>query len=351
MKLLLLGLIMLPTLLVASKTATPGSRQWVLENDQLRLTVQGKGAIISDLHRKAGNENWLSPKQENSQGLYAHFLSFDRWGPVTRQERKLGIPFHGEAVRQNWTATSSDPLAETLQVTLPVAKLQASRTVRLAALGSAFRITTTVENPTSETRPYNAVEHVTLSSIGYAEETRVSTNATHGFVQMNGKLVPESTFRWPVLTLREQTWNLRDWVRVQGMLITSLIFDDNEPWGWACVENPTTGELLGYVWSTQDYPWLMLWTHYKNGRVVNRALEPGTTGLHRPLSELIQTAPMLDRPLVHYLNPGEQQTRRLWGFVLPRPAGASSSIKQVSVEEDAVIIAFDGNTETLRLPF
>lgn len=336
-------------LLVAVEATANVCEERILENDLVSLTVQRDRAIITDLHLEGGAGNWLSAPTDDASGLFAHFLCFDRWGPVTPAEEASVIPFHGEAAHVPWAWRSEEANTATLEVTLPVSKLQAKRTVNLSSSAATFSISNTFSNPTSEVRVYNAVEHPTLSALGLSAETRVSTNAVRGFLQRNGKVVPDSTFDWPHARYAGEDWDFRALVPINGRVMAALVFPDDAEWGWVCLENRATGEVLGYVWPLVDYPWLILWASTRERRVVGRSIELGTTGLHRPMPELQETGQLWDRPLVQCLQAGEARTHQLWGFLIKLPQDGGQ-IEQVTVNKQSVCIQSSGGRFRYRLP-
>lgn len=319
----------------------------VIENGQISLTVHQEGAIISDLHRSDSSENWLSQKSKAWQGMYAHFLCFDRWGRTTEEEMYLGIPFHGEAAQQIWCVEPGDTLQQNLNTILPVAGFSAHRKVSVAPNGTAFSIVNTFKNRTRFRRPYNAVEHITLSKLGFADGVRLVTNAERGYVIYNNKTIPGSTYRWPFMRYKDREWDLRSGVRIEGMLITPLVFDNETQWGWVCVENSQAGEGLVYLWRTKDFPWLMLWSNCRNGKVVDRAIEPGTTGRNLPMQHLMKHGPMLGRQIVRYLDPDEEAVFQMWGYIYNLNSD-KKRISDITVRNNMVRMEF-GDVDTIEL--
>ena len=56
-----------------------------LDNGKARLVVSLDGGIITELSLGSIDVNVLHD--------YGHFLCFDRWGPSTKEEKELGIPY------------------------------------------------------------------------------------------------------------------------------------------------------------------------------------------------------------------------------------------------------------------
>lgn len=318
-----------------------------LQSDSLSLTIQQRGAIITNLHHRESHANWLSAETKQSQGMFAHFLCFDRWGAVSREEKKQGLFYHGEAVQQVWNRASAMPGRDALSVTLPAVGLQAQRSVSLTKEGSVFAITNLFKNPTKRSRHYNAVEHITLSSNGFGPNTRLYSNAQRGLVLHRNKLTTTQAYAWPYFELNGKTWDARVGANVPARSSTSWVFPDGDVWGWVCILNTATRELLGYVWPTSDYPWLIIWTRYQKGRITDRAIEPGTTGLSLPFDELVSRGPMLGQPLLNTLQPGEERRQRIWGFLIKLPPD-SGGVSNVSIADHQLSISMDAEPTPLK---
>lgn len=303
---------------------------WPLQNDQMVIEVEPRGGIVSEMRMLESPEDdrWLSEGDAaRANDLYGHFLCFDRWGPVTPEEAADGHQFHGEAARVMWSPVVEEPpLGLVLETTLPVSGLRATRGYHLPSGSGGIQITTTVNNPGYEVRPYNLVEHITLADAWSHPDVRLHTNARTGLVHANGRLVPDAEVNWPAMKLAKARWDLRGEVRQRGRLVVSLVFSEHEEWGWVCLQDPHRNRLLAYVWRTADFPWLNLYWHADDDHVLRRAIEPGTTGLHRPMSELLVASPWLGRPVVHHLAPGAERQRGLWGFAAHTPADAGEIV-------------------------
>lgn len=313
-----LGL-MLAALPLAAAPAPPASVR--IANGAIALEIDRQGAVITALRRIGDPVNWYADSaQEDGSPRFGQFLCFDRWGPVTPAEEASGIPFHGEAgvVPWRWTSRADRMVAQ--RVTLPVSGLQAARRVELVGDAGVFHLVNVFTNPTAEMRDYNAVEHPLLSPKWLGDDTTLRTNATHGRLTNRGEPVPDSGFAWPFARFEGRTWDLRGRVLMGDSVAASLVFPDGAEWAWACLENLRTHEVFGFVWRTADYPWLNLWWSAVDGAVLNRSMEPGTTGLHQPLPRLREVGTELNRPVLCTLAPGESRRREVWGFALRLPA-------------------------------
>lgn len=288
---------------------------WELSNGQIRMRVEPQGAIISDLRMVNEGTSWLEPKGDSeSSEPFAHFLCFDRWGPVTATENSVGFDFHGEAARIPWVVTSA-PTSRGLEVTttLPLARLRADRKISLPRNGGGYRIQTLVQNPTSDSRPFNFVEHITLADRWNDPAVRMITNARRGVLHVKGRPVAGAEVDWPYVTQGDSVWDMRAATDRRGRHIAAMRFPKDAAWGWICLQDPQSGALLAYVWRTAEMPWLNLYWWSNGERIVRRAIEPGSTGSHRPMSELLRAPAMLDLPVIHRITSGETREFSLFG--------------------------------------
>lgn len=307
--------------ILVSGLAAESPSTWELRDGRMRLTVEPGGGVIADLRPVGAETSWLSARPTpSSVEPFGHFLCFDRWGPVTPEEKARGYDFHGEAARVPWDLLApSTPGQLEIGTTLPRSGLTAWRRIRLAPAGGGFAIHTEVRNPTGESRPYNLVEHITLASPWADASVRIITNARHGILHRQGKPVEDVRVEWPWAIQDHARRDLREVPGQRGRFIASLRFPADAKWGYVCLQNPRSGALLAYVWPTESMPWLNLYWFSNGERVVQRAIEPGTTGLHRPMAELLKAAPVLDQPVVHWLAPAANRSFLLHGGLAVEP--------------------------------
>ena len=318
------------------------------DSGSITFEIQSQGGLLTDLQLTGTGRNLLAgPDRVRAGAPFGHFLCFDRWGPPSPEDARAGIPFHGEAGWIQWQWQPADPGRIGLQARLPLAGLKVSRSFVPARDHPVLRIETEVRNPADQPRPFNLVEHATLAPFWMAAGTRLTTNAVNGHLHHNGQPVADSTFSWPHARIGDRILDLREPIVFPGNLLASLVTDPGEEWSWAVINDQQS--LLGYVWRRVDFPWLNLLWQSTGNTAVARAIEPGTTGLHRPLDEVIRTASLLDTPLFVTINSGQRQTRTLWVFALegvPPPG----RLHAVSVQDHALTIEFQAPRRLIRLP-
>lgn len=337
---------------VAHDLVMTQQNNWVISNQSLKLEVQQQGAVISKLYWKGcSSPNWLATKPEHfsPSNRFGHYLCFDRWGPVTKQEAALGIPYHGAAGLNVWSALLTTDRAITLTTQLPVSLLQATRTIRISESSDVILFANHFYNPTTSQRDYEAVEHVTLSAYWYEADLRLVSNASTGIVQLNDHVVNGSEFPWPKPQIHGETWDVSRDLVPEGYTLISLKFPKHAKWGWITLHRPSSDEILGYVWPLADYPWLNLWWSKLDGHIIGQAIEPGTAGPGRPLPELVRMGTMLNRPVYHSMTAKSQsRTYKLWCFVL-RDSQKFGDVRKVTIEHKNNVLIISGDSRQLAL--
>ena len=130
---------------------------------------------------------------------------------------------------------------------------------------------------------FNIVQHVTLVSPFLDKSTHFDNNTEKGFEDKEDESLnqEEPVIKWPEVFHYEERISLRqfenEWLR-----ISSFVFDQNQEYGWVTAYNPGKNLLLGYLWKTEDYPWINFWRHAENVIPIAFVMEFGTTGLHEP---------------------------------------------------------------------
>jgi hypothetical protein len=328
-------------------TQTMADEMVVLRNGtaQLSIAVDGGGIVeFRFLDSDLNPLNWeispeLEPRPKDKPFLRGHFLCLDRWGRPSAAEEMNGVPFHGEAPRIAWTVLKPPKqgtrrLVAEMGCVLPLAGMRVKRGIRLAEAGStfaasggveSFTVSEAVTNTRKLGRIYNMVQHPSIAPPFLDDNTIVDTNASYGFVQESALPASrESAARWPNVDVGGQTVDLRRFKNsspsTTGHDVSSFVFPKSVKFGWVTACNPPKRLLIGYVWKTQDYPWLNIWRYIYKGRVTARGLEFGTTGYHQPFPLLVRQGRILDRPLYEYIDAGQTIKKSYICFLAKIPA-------------------------------
>ncbi|MCY3757928.1 MAG: hypothetical protein OXG96_09425 [Acidobacteria bacterium] len=269
-----------------AETLFNGRPSLILEGRAARLVVDLGGGSLVDFRLSGHSVNPLQWDPGESVRLkpLGHFLCLDRWGAPSEAEERNGMFFHGEATRVEWRvhegpARKGEAMEATLSAQLPMAGLEVLRTVRLSDSSASCIVSESVTNRNKLGRIYNMVQHPTIGPPFLDEGTLVDSNARKGFMQTSPLPNPEEpAVYWPQALKQGQPLSLRRLADDSDPNVVSFVFDEDR--GWITASSPSQGLLIGYLWSTAEYPWLNIWRHSENGKPQARGLEFGTSGLH-----------------------------------------------------------------------
>ena len=129
MRMLLIVVALVSAVLAQERTVLDGRPVVVIANDKLTLSVRIEGGAMVRLV--------LNDDPDAVNPMHArlgHFVCVDGFGPVSPEERKAGLPGHGEANRVTWDVVSSEKSNGTTTVafsaTLPIVQEKFRRTIR-----------------------------------------------------------------------------------------------------------------------------------------------------------------------------------------------------------------------------
>ena len=327
-----------------AETIIDGRRTVVVESPAATLLIDLGGGSIVDFHLSGGGLNplhWLGPGDEHViLRPMAHFLCLDRWGPPSEAEQQNGMQFHGEASRVEWKERRASEvrgaISAAMSAYLPIAGLEIQRSIRLADSAAVAVVSETVTNRNKLGRIYNMVQHATIGPPFLDETTLVDSNAGRGLMQSSPLPNPEQIeIRWPEATKDGNLVDLRRLTTDADPNVVSFVVDGDV--GWVTATNASKELLLGYIFSTADYPWLNLWRHVQGGRPLARGLEFGTTGLHQPFKILTAKPQIFGKPTFAYLDSGESVTRRFTAFLTKIPKDFSG-VGSVTNRDGMIIV-------------
>ena len=310
----------------SAQTLVGGRPSIVLEGQAAQVVIDLLGgSIVGFQFRDQG----LNPLVWNNEGdrsearSMSHFVCLDRWGRPSDAELRNGMPFHGEATKVPWKTLSgpekkNGQVQAEMEVTLPMAGLHLKREISLAANNGLFTVTEVVTNRNKLGRVYNIVQHPTVGPPFLDATTLVDSNARKGFMQSSPPPNPEEpTVVWPQSLKDGQPVNMRRLSDDPDPNVVSYTID--QEYGWATAATPAKGLLIGYIWKTEEYPWLNMWRHVDEGKPLARGLEFGTTGLHQPFPVLIKKARIFGRPILAHLDAGESVAKSYAAFLFRIP--------------------------------
>jgi hypothetical protein len=180
--------------------------------------------------------------------------------------------------------------------------------VRLSEHQALVSVREQVTNTNKLGRVYNMVQHPTIGPPFLDETTVVDANGRKGFMCYRPLPNPdEPAVHWPQALKDGQPVNIRFLVNDHDPNVVAYTIDDE--YGWVAAWNASKGLLIGYLWRTKEYPWLIDWRHVEKGRPFARGLEFGTTSLPHPDSVLIAKGAIFGRPIIAHLDAGQTEAR------------------------------------------
>ena len=329
------------------------------ENDQFVLGIDLIGGAYRDFYLKGKPLNpfgWTlleSQMPENNRPFTfdGHFLCTGRWGAPSEGEIKAGIPHNGEVNTQLWQVRNqrqeNGMQIIDMSVKAPIEKLDVRREIFIPEDGHYFLVKEWFTNNLPIGRISNVVQHGTIASPFLSESTIINTNATHGFDQRtNYKYLEDSSFLWPSGKMADGSAIDLSRVGSDMGFVTSHIFEDSI--GWITAFNPEQNLLMGYVWKTNEYPWLNVWHMSKEGRPFVQGLEFGTTGLGQPYKLLTENnVTFFGRNSFEYIDAGESMEKSWICFMIEVPAGAD--VSEINYNGKAISIVLGSGEITFQV--
>jgi len=285
----------------------------------LKVNLQGGGIVSYPL-----NDSPLNPFSWRSKwtpGCDGFFLCFDRVGPPSSEDKKIGIPPHGEAHAVRWTVLEQAELRLRVQCDLPLVKMSVIREYHLYPGSSVCRITDHFKNNNSFEKPYNILMHPSLGPPFLDDQILVDCNADAGFV--NTKKVaelPGKTVAWPAFN----SVDLHHMKDGQSMVVNYRTAPGVSN-GWACIANPAKGLLVGTLWNTADYPWIRVWREWKDNAPAALGVEFGSSPLAMPFEKIEQIGDIMGLQTLQTLPPGGETEHTFSLFLSKIPADYSGT--------------------------
>jgi hypothetical protein len=306
---------------VIQTTDFDGRPAVVLRNDRIELTVLTRGATLANLILRDDAEK-LSPYWNTDRALkpngplpspragsVGHFLCLDGFGAPSEEEAAAGIPFHGEASKQQFETVSGTVSTIRLKARLPLAQEDITRTITLLDGENVVYVNTEVENLLAIDHPISWAEHATTGPPFLAPgQTIIDLPATKCRVRpekagSTGKLAYGKDFVWPMGPLTKGgTVNLTTVPANETSLdLASCIIDPARTYGSVTVLRPDKHMIFGYVFRRDEFPWLMSWMNYSGDARAARGFEFSTQPFDISHRETVDAHEMFDTPTYKWL--------------------------------------------------
>lgn len=295
-------------------------------NDEIELTVLPLGGPIAKIVSMADSEKlnplWDSFRNDRESGRairnsggVGHFTCVDGFGPTSAEERAAGLEGHGEAHRQIWSTVSANDsggVAELVQaVTLPRLHETLRRTITLRDGENVVKVHSALTSLLAFDRPSVWAEHATIGS-PFLERgvTVVDMSANQAMTRPTPKAGPDRKhrlpdgvpFEWPLApTVNGEKVDLRAAPMGESLDHTGHLMTPSGDVAWVTALHPEKNLLLGYLFKTDEHPWLQTWEHYPAQGMLARGLEFGTQAFDLPRRQVITENSLMGQLLYRWL--------------------------------------------------
>lgn len=251
-------------------------------------------------------------------GIAGHNLSFDHFGPPSREETAAGLTTHGEAPALMWNLQKHAQLPKPhLQygVTLPEAQIRFSRSLTLDPANPVIYCEEEAVNLGRYDRPISWNQHVTFGPpFLEVETTWFDMPATRAKVcpasySPRFLLRPDAEFAWPNAPAKNgKRINLRTMPEHRFGHYTAHLLDPKLEIAFIAACNPRLKLLVIYVFRRSDFPWVGNWEERYNrtaapwfGKTFCRGMEFSTTPFAIPRRQTIDQGPLFGEPTYRWL--------------------------------------------------
>lgn len=341
----------------AAAQAPPTPSDYVLANDRLTLTIRPIGGAIASVVLAD------DPEKLNPLHSLGHFVCVDGFGGVSAEERKAGLPSHGEANRVPWEVTSQgrqgNTLAFAFSANLPLVQEIFRRTVRLVDGEQVIYVDSEVESLLAFDRPINWGEHATIGppflELG---KTVVEMSARRAMTRSHESQSANPPHR--LASFREFAWPMAPGLDGQAIDVrpapatapvgdhTTSLMDSTRRLVFVTAFHAERRLLVGYVFRREEYPWTQLWEYYPaNGRLA-RGMEFAVQPFDMPRRDVIQQNTLLGAPTYRWLPAKSRISSSFLMFYARTPSGMTQ-VDDVTLEGGTLTIVDRASGSTLTL--
>jgi len=291
-------------------------------------------------------------------GIAGHSLSFDHFGPPSKEETAAGLATHGEAPVAKWRLREVSATGLSYGCTLPAAQISFRRSMVLDRRHPVVRVEEFAQNLSLYDRPISWNEHVTFGP-PFLEPgiTIFDMPATRAKVCPSGYsekifLRPDAEFIWPHGPGNSGVVrNLRTTPEERFGHYTAQLLDPKLEIAFISACNPRRRLLVVYVFRREDFPWVGNWEERNHrsgapwkGETFCRGLEFSTTPFAIPRRDTIDQGPLFGQRTYRWL-PAKCGAGIRFLILLFTVAEDFGGVKQVSIQDKRALVREAGTRE------
>jgi hypothetical protein len=297
--------------------------------------------------------------------IAGHSLSFDYFGPPSRQETAAGLTTHGEAPCSRWKLLkTNDSSALRYGCTLQEAQIEFSRTISLDRSHPVIYCEEQAQNLSIYDRPISWNEHVTFGPPFLETGTTIfDMSATRAKVcsadySDRNFLEPDAEFTWPKAPKKDGGFSdLRRAADGRFGHYTAQLLDPSLDLAFISACNPGQGLLVAYAFRRADFPWVGNWEERNNrdsspwsGRTFCRGIEFSTTPFAIPRRETIDRGALFGERTYRWLPAKSSLSIRYLIMLFAVPANFGG-VQRLEIDKGQAQLTEAGNlSRRLRLP-
>lgn len=298
-------------------------------------------------------------------GIAGHSISFDFFGPPSKEEIAAGLSTHGEAPVVKWRRKLKRRTTEATLVygaDLSQAQMRLERQIYLDPDNPVVYCEEVVTNEASFDRPISWNHHVTFGPpFLQADVTLFDMPATRSRTcpatfSGNMALTADAEFDWPNAPAGDGVLNLRTSHKGKYGHYTAHLLDRALRTAFIAVANPRLQLLVLYVFNRDDYPWVGNWEESYNrdhvpwkGREFCRGFEFSTTPFPLPRRDTISNGPLFGESIYKWL-PARTSATSKYIIALQKVPQDFAGVASVHLIGGSLAVHEHGGGRTLRIP-
>jgi hypothetical protein len=338
-----------------------GRKAWILENGTIHVALLHDGGHIAEIQFLSDNPRLsINPMFiPAGNGYMGHMVCFPNFGPASAEERQNGIGGHGEANAVEWRQTRPPQVDDApggltffYGADLPKTGYRIERAVSLREGEAAVHIEEWIENLAGYDRPYNLDEHATFGAPFVAPlKTVLDISGTKGMTDprrtAGNQWAAGREFAWPDAPKADgSSISLRDFRAVpMGQAYTAVAADASRPVSWFTIHNVEYPLLVGYLFPTADYPWIIDWQNQPqtDGPAgTARGIEFGTSPVDEGLRKSVERGQMFGVPTYRFIAAKQRLATTFTIFLAEIPVGFSGA-QDVRAGPNGIVVTERGS--------